>query len=66
MKEIYEWGALQKWLEEKNCFICFNESPLKMMKSALYFILKAFFLFKIFKFLSLHLSHVEKTAWLEN
>ena len=24
---------------KKNCFICFNETPLKMMKNALYFIL---------------------------
>ena len=35
----------------ENCFICFNESPLKMVKSAFYFILKALFVFKIFKFL---------------
>ena len=26
---------------KKNCFICFDESPLKMMKNAFYFILKA-------------------------
>ena len=32
--------------------ICFNDSPSKMMKSAFYFILKALFLLKIFKFLS--------------
>ena len=36
----------------KICFICFNESPLKMLKNAFYFILKAFFVLKIFKFLS--------------
>ena len=36
----------------KNCFICFNESPLKMKKIAFYFILKALFIFKMFKFLS--------------
>ena len=28
---------------KKNCFIYFNESPLKMMKNAFYFILIAFF-----------------------
>ena len=33
-------------------FICFNESPLKMMKNAFYFILKALFVLMIFKFLS--------------
>ena len=30
----------------------FIESPLKMMKNAFYFILKAIFVLKIFKFLS--------------
>ena len=37
---------------KKNCVICFIESPLKMMKNAFYFILKALFVLKIFKFLS--------------
>ena len=37
---------------KKNCVICFIERPLKMMKNAFYFILKAFFVLKIFKFLS--------------
>ena len=37
----------------------------KKMKNAFYFILKAFFVFKIFKFLSWLLGHLEKTAWLE-
>ena len=37
---------------KKNCVICFIESPLKMMKNAFYFILKALFFLKIFKFLS--------------
>ena len=32
--------------------ICFIGSPLKMMKSAFHFILKAYFVLKIFKFLS--------------
>ena len=41
-----------------------NESLLKTMKNAFYFILKAFFLLKIFKFLSCYYGHVEKTAWL--
>ena len=34
---------------KKNCFIYFNESPLKMMKNAFYFILKVFFVLKIIK-----------------
>ena len=36
----------------KNCFICINKSPLKVMKKASYFILKALFVLKIFKFLA--------------
>ena len=35
-----------------------NESPLKMMKSAFYFTLKALFVLKIFMFLSWLLGHV--------
>ena len=46
-------------------FICFNESPLKMMKNAFYFILKALFVFKISKFLSWLFGPVEKMARLE-
>ena len=37
---------------KKFLFIYFNESPLKMMKSAFYFLLNALFVLKIFKFLS--------------
>ena len=37
---------------QKDCFICFNESPLQMLKNAFYFILKAFFVPTTFKFLS--------------
>ena len=50
---------------KKSCAICFVESPLKMMKSAFCFILKALFVLKIFKFLSWLFVHVEKAAWLE-
>ena len=52
-------------LLKKNCFICFNKSPLKMMKNAFYFIFKALFVLKIFKFLSWFFDDVEKTALLE-
>ena len=45
--------------------ICFKESPFKMMKNAFYFILKVFFVLKIFEFLSWLFGLVEKTAWLE-
>ena len=47
---------------KKNCFICFNESPLKLMKNIFYLILKVIFVLKIYKFLSLLLGHVEETA----
>ena len=40
-----------------------TESPLKMMKIDFYFTLKALFVLKIFKFLSLLFGHVEK--WLD-
>ena len=36
----------------KQCVICFIESPLKMMKNGFYFILKALFVLKVFKFSS--------------
>ena len=49
----------------KKCYICFNDSPSKMMKNAFYFILKAFFVHKIFKFLFWLFGHVEKSTWLE-
>ena len=49
----------------KNCIIRFIESPLKIMKNAFYFILKTFFVLKIFQFLSWLFNHVEKIAWLE-
>ena len=35
---------------KKNCFIYLNESSLKLIKMLFYFILKAHFVFKIFKF----------------
>ena len=47
---------------KKIIFICFNESPLKMMKNAFCFILKGLFFLKIFKFLSWFFGHVEETA----
>ena len=46
-------------------FICFNESPLKMIENAVHFMLKALFLLKILKFLCWLFGHVEKAAWLE-
>ena len=45
---------------KKICVICFIESPLKVMKNAFYFILKALFVLMIFKFLSRLFGHVEK------
>ena len=51
---------LQKYL-----FICLIESSLKMMKNVFYFVLKAFFVPKVFKFLSRPFGHAEKTASLK-
>ena len=50
---------------KKFFLICFNYSPSPMMKNDFYFMLKALFVLKIFKFLSWLIGHVEKTAWLE-
>ena len=52
-------------LPKRNCFISFNEKPLKMMKNPFYFILKALFVLKIFNLLSWLFGHVVKMAWLE-
>ena len=45
---------------QKIVLICFNESPLKMMKNAFYFTLKALFALKTLKFLSSLFGHVEE------
>ena len=55
-------SKFDSYLPKKNCVICFDESPLKMMKNAFYFILKVLFVLKIFKFLSSLLGHEGKTA----
>ena len=67
---LYTWLNAFVWLcvkvglsPSKN--ICFIESPLKSIKNAFYFILKALFALKIFTFLSWVFGLVEKTAWLE-
>ena len=44
-----------------NCFTCFIESPLKVMKNAFQLILKVLFILKIFK----TFGRAEKTVWLE-
>ena len=48
-----------------NCFNWFNKSPLKMMKNAFCFFLKALFFLKMLGFLSWLFGWVEKTSWLE-
>ena len=47
---------------KKNCVIFLIGSPLRMMKTAFYFILKALFIFKIFKFLSRLSGHAGRKA----
>ena len=49
----------------KICVMCLTESPLKMMKNAFYFILKALLVLKILKIFSSLFCYVGKTAWLE-
>ena len=43
----------------KICVICLIERSLKMMKNSFYFILKALFVLKIFKFLSRLFGHAK-------
>ena len=50
--KVLETLKLDSHHPKKICIICLIESPLKMMKNGFYFILKALFLFKIFKFLT--------------
>ena len=52
-------------LQKNLCYLLQLKRSLKMMKNSFYFPLKAFFLLKIFKFLSWLFGHVEKTARLE-
>ena len=46
-------------------FLCFNESPLKMIKNAFHFISKALLILRICKFLLRFFGHVEKTTELK-
>ena len=47
-------------------FIYFNGRPLKVKKNDFYFMLKAAFVLKIFKSLSLRFRYCTKTAWQES
>ena len=51
-------------LPNKMCFLL-HWKPFKYEKNAFYFILKALFFLKVFKFLSWLFGQVEKTAWSE-
>ena len=61
---IYKGAFRKVGLSTSEKFFCYllDRKPLKMMKNAFYFILKALFVLKIFKFLSRLFSHVGKTA----
>ena len=50
---------------KKICVIGLIGSPSKKMTNPFYFILKALFVLKVFKFLSRLFGHVGKTDWLE-
>ena len=56
---------LKSDLPEKFALFASMKAFVKMAKNPFYFILKAFFVLKMFKFLSWLFSHVEKTTWLE-
>ena len=63
--EKMRWG--EGWVilspSNKVGLVCFNESPLKMMNNFFYFILKVFFILKIFTFLPWLFWLCRKTAW---
>ena len=64
-RNLSELNIILKRMKETNRNFVNNimiEIPLKMMKNAFYFILKALFVLKIFKILSRLLGHVGKTA----
>ena len=54
------WFKVGLSTSKKVVFICFNESPLKVMKNAYYFMLKAPFVLDIFTFLSWLYCYSEK------
>ena len=51
---------------KQNSFYLPQWNPFKNDENCFYYILKALFVLKIFKFLSWLFGHVEKTAWLES
>ena len=59
-KEIFKYFRFGLSPSKKFVFIHFNESPLKLMKIAFYFMLKALFVFGIFPLLSWRFGSVEK------
>ena len=65
VRKLKAWSEADSHLPKIICLICFIETPLKMMKNAFYFILKALFVLKILKLLSWVFGHVEKRAWVE-
>ena len=51
--------------KKKVCYLLVIERPFKIMKNAFYFVLKALFILKGFKFLSRLFGHVGKATWLQ-
>ena len=47
MKKVFSLKS-DPHLPKKTCVICLIENPLKMMRNAFYFVLKALFVLKIF------------------
>ena len=49
LRREFQFLKSDSHLPKENFFICFNDSPSKIMKNIFYFILKALFVLKIFK-----------------
>ena len=62
LKTLSQILKLLKLQLKSDSLICLIENPLKMMKNAFYFILKARLVLEIFNFLSRLFGHVGKTA----
>ena len=60
--DSYRVKSKSDTLLQRKLFIRFIESPLKIMKDAFYFILKAPLVLKILKYFSWLFGHLEKTV----
>ena len=61
---MFKFEKIKGALSGRRQFLA-TESPLNMMKNAVYFTSKAHFVIQVFRFLPWIFGHVEQMAWLE-